>query len=113
MGRLAVADGIDAGAGGTALGSGGCPDRELCGRAHAPPAPNVLPGHKPLTSRENGSPQMATFLIERNLPGASQLTPEQPRAIPPTSNALVHGLGVAYTWRQSYVAGDKIYCVHE
>ena len=23
------------------------------------------------------------------------------------------GLGVAYTWQHSYVAGDKIYCVHE
>jgi hypothetical protein len=56
---------------------------------------------------------MATFLIERNLPGASQLTPEQLRGIARTSNDVVDGLGVAYTWRRSYVAGDKIYCVHE
>jgi hypothetical protein len=56
---------------------------------------------------------MATFLIERNLPGASALTPEQLRDIARTSNQVVEGLGVAYTWHRSYVAGDKIYCLHE
>jgi hypothetical protein len=56
---------------------------------------------------------MATFMIERNVPGASQLTPEQLRDIARVSNEVVDGLGVAYTWQRSYVAGDKIYCVHE
>jgi uncharacterized protein DUF4242 len=56
---------------------------------------------------------MATFLIERNIPGASSLTPEQLREIAQTSNEVVEGLGVTYTWVNSYVAGDKIYCVHE
>ncbi|MGI5133029.1 DUF4242 domain-containing protein [Pseudonocardia sp. CA-107938] len=56
---------------------------------------------------------MATFLIERNLPGASRLTSEQLRDIARTSNDVVDGLGVEYTWHHSYVAGDKIYCVHE
>ena len=56
---------------------------------------------------------MATFLIERNIPGASSLTPEQLRDIAQTSNEVVDGLGVTYTWVNSYVAGDKIYCVHE
>jgi hypothetical protein len=56
---------------------------------------------------------MATFLIERNIPGAADLTPEQLRDIACTSNQVVQGLGVAYTWHRSYVAGDKIYCLHE
>ena len=56
---------------------------------------------------------MATFLIERNLPGASDLTPEQLRDIAVTSNKVVEGLGVAYTCKHSYVAGEKIYCLHE
>ncbi|WP_433504318.1 DUF4242 domain-containing protein [Pseudonocardia halophobica] len=56
---------------------------------------------------------MPTFLIERTIPGASGLTPEQIREIACTSNGVVEGLGVAYTWHRSYVAGDKIYCVHE
>jgi len=56
---------------------------------------------------------MATFVIERNIPGASELTSEQLREIACSSNQVVEGLGVAYTWHHSYVAGDKIYCVHE
>ncbi|GAA0606586.1 hypothetical protein GCM10009547_05690 [Sporichthya brevicatena] len=56
---------------------------------------------------------MATFLIERTVPGASQLTAAQLRDISCNSNKVVDGLGVAYTWKHSYVAGDKIYCVHE
>ena len=30
-----------------------------------------------------------------------------------TSNEAVASLGVPYTWVKSYVAGDKVYCVHE
>ncbi|GAA4535708.1 DUF4242 domain-containing protein [Pseudonocardia xishanensis] len=56
---------------------------------------------------------MATFLIERNIPGASELTRAQLQEIAATSNEVVENLGVPYTWRHSYVAGDKIYCVHE
>ena len=56
---------------------------------------------------------MATFLIERNSPGASSLSPVQLREIAQTSNEVVDALGVTYTWVNSYVAGDKIYCVHE
>jgi hypothetical protein len=56
---------------------------------------------------------MPTFLIERNLPGASDLPADKLREIACTSNDVVDGLGVPYTWHHSYVAGDKIYCVHE
>ena len=56
---------------------------------------------------------MATFLIERNIPGAAQLTPEQLRDIARTSNEVVDGLDAEYTWHNSFVAGDKIYCLHE
>ena len=56
---------------------------------------------------------MPAFLIERNIPGASHLTAEELKNIAETSNAVVANLGVPYTWDLSYVAGDKIYCVHE
>jgi hypothetical protein len=56
---------------------------------------------------------MTRFLIEREIPGASDLTAEQLAEIARTSNAAVDSLGVPYTWVTSYVAGDKIYCVHE
>jgi hypothetical protein len=55
---------------------------------------------------------MTTFLIERNIPGASKLSPEELKGIAAASNCVVEGLGVEYTWHHSYVAGDKIYCVH-
>ncbi len=56
---------------------------------------------------------MPRFLIERELPGASTLTMEQLAEIARTSNEAVASLGVPYVWETSYVAGDKIYCVHQ
>ena len=56
---------------------------------------------------------MPTYLIEREIPGASNLTDEELRGITATSNDAVATLKRPYEWRHSYVAGDKIYCVHE
>ena len=56
---------------------------------------------------------MPRFIIERNVPGASRLSGEQLREISAKSNAVVAGLGEPYAWITSYVAGDKLYCVHE
>lgn len=56
---------------------------------------------------------MATFLIERTVPGAGELRQDDLHKIACTSNDVVAGLGVPYTWHHSYVAGDKIYCIHE
>jgi hypothetical protein len=56
---------------------------------------------------------MPSFLIEREIPGASQLTDEELRGITTKSNDTVAGLSRPYTWRHSYVAGDKIYCIHD
>jgi Protein of unknown function (DUF4242) len=56
---------------------------------------------------------MPTFIIERNVPGADKLTADELRDIAAKSNQVVAGLGVPYAWLTSYVAGDKLYCVHE
>jgi hypothetical protein len=56
---------------------------------------------------------MPTYLIEREIPGASRLSEDELRGITHTSNDAVASLERPYTWRHSYVAGDKIYCVHE
>ena len=56
---------------------------------------------------------MKTFVIEREIPGASRLTEEELRGITSTSNDAVDSLGKPYNWVHSYVAGDKIYCVHQ
>ena len=56
---------------------------------------------------------MPAFIIERNIPGANTLSAEELSEIAAKSNAVVAGLGEPYNWITSYVAGDKIYCVHE
>jgi hypothetical protein len=56
---------------------------------------------------------MPQFIIERNVDGASNLSADELADIAAKSNEVVAGLGVPYTWVTSYVAGDKIYCVHE
>ena len=56
---------------------------------------------------------MKTFLIEREIPGAEELTDEQLRDITSTSNGAVAELEKPYKWLHSYVAGNKIYCVHQ
>lgn len=56
---------------------------------------------------------MPTYLIEREIPGAANLTDDELRGITQKSNDVVADLNRPYTWRHSYVAGDKIYCVHE
>jgi hypothetical protein len=52
------------------------------------------------------------FVIERDIPGASKMTSEQLRAAAQKSNAVLRDLGPEIQWVQSYVAGDKIYCVY-
>ena len=56
---------------------------------------------------------MTRFLIERVIPGASELTDTQLAEITTQSNCTVDSLGVPYRWITSYVAGDKVYCIHE
>ncbi len=56
---------------------------------------------------------MPRFIIEREIDGASELSQDQLAEIARTSNDAVASLGVPYTWVNSYVAGDKVYCVHE
>ena len=56
---------------------------------------------------------MPAYIIERQIPGAQELNDDELRGITQKSNDVVESLDCEYTWRHSYVAGDKIYCVHE
>ena len=56
---------------------------------------------------------MKRFIIEREIPGASNFSEADLAGISKTSNEAVASLGVPSTWVTSYVAGDKVYCVHE
>ncbi len=55
---------------------------------------------------------MPKFIIEREIPGAGLLTGEQLKAISQKSRDVLCKLGTDIQWIQSYVAGNKIYCVY-
>jgi Protein of unknown function (DUF4242) len=55
---------------------------------------------------------MPKFLIERDLPGAGNLTSEQLQDISTKSNKVIADLGPDIRWLQSYVTQDKLYCVY-
>jgi hypothetical protein len=55
---------------------------------------------------------MPKYVIERDIPGAGQLTAEDLRGISRTSCGVLSEMGPDIQWVQSYVTGDKIYCVY-
>ena len=55
---------------------------------------------------------MPKFLIERNIPGAGQLTADQLAAITKTSCAAISTIGPKIQWLESFVTDDKVYCVY-
>jgi hypothetical protein len=55
---------------------------------------------------------MPQYVIERTLPGAGNLTPEQLREVAQKSNSVLQDLGPDIEWVHSYVTGDKLYCVY-
>ena len=55
---------------------------------------------------------MKKFIIERDLPGAGNLTPAQLKAIAIKSCEVVNNLEQPYHWIQTFVTDDKLYCVH-
>jgi hypothetical protein len=56
---------------------------------------------------------MKTYLIERDIPGAGKLTPEQLKSISQKSCSVLKEMGPQIEWIQSYVTGDKIFCVYK
>jgi len=55
---------------------------------------------------------MPKYVIEREIPGAGSLSPEQLQAISQTSCGVLRKLGPEIQWVHSYVTGDKIYCIY-
>ena len=55
---------------------------------------------------------MKKFVVERNIPGAGNLSAEELQAISQTSCEVLNQLGKPYHWIQSFIAEDKIYCIH-
>jgi hypothetical protein len=55
---------------------------------------------------------MPKFVIERDLPGAGNLSPAELQGISRKSCSVLSELGPSVQWLESFVTGDKIYCVY-
>ena len=55
---------------------------------------------------------MPKFVIEREIPGAGDLTAEELRGISQKSCGVLQSMGPQIQWVQSYVTADKVYCVY-
>ena len=52
------------------------------------------------------------FVIEREIPGAGNLSDAQLREVSQKSANVLKGMGPEIQWLHSYVTGDKVYCVY-
>lgn len=55
---------------------------------------------------------MPKFIIEREIPGAGNLSPTELQAISQKSCGVLRAMGPRIQWLQSYVTGDKVYCIY-
>jgi hypothetical protein len=55
---------------------------------------------------------MPKYIIERDIPGAGKLTPEQLQGISQKSCGVLKSLGPQIQWVESCVTDDKVYCVY-
>ncbi|MBK8495398.1 MAG: DUF4242 domain-containing protein [Chitinophagaceae bacterium] len=56
---------------------------------------------------------MKTYLIEREIPDAGKFTAEQLKGISQKSCSVLTEMGPDIQWLQSYVTGNKIYCIYK
>lgn len=58
---------------------------------------------------------MPKYVIERNIPGAGAMSDKQIQEVSAASNKVLHDMaseGKDVQWVESYVTGDKLYCVY-
>jgi hypothetical protein len=55
---------------------------------------------------------MPKFVIEREIPGAGQMTRNDLQSVSRKSCDVLQAMGPQVQWVQSYVTGDKIYCIY-
>lgn len=55
---------------------------------------------------------MPKYVIEREIPGAGNLTADELKGISQKSCGVLQNLGPQIQWIESFVTGDKIYCVY-
>ena len=55
---------------------------------------------------------MPKYVIERELPGAGKLSPEELKGIAQKSCGVLREMGSQIQWQESYVTDDRIYCLY-
>lgn len=55
---------------------------------------------------------MPKYIIERDIPNAGRLSPEELTAISQKSCGILKQMGPSIQWVESYVTQDKVYCVY-
>ena len=55
---------------------------------------------------------MPKYVIEREIPGAGKLSPQELKAISQKSCSVIEGMKNEVQWLESFVTEDKIYCVY-
>ncbi len=55
---------------------------------------------------------MPKYVIEREIPGAGKLSAAELHGISQASCGVLNKMGPQIQWVQSYVTGDKIYCIY-
>ncbi len=55
---------------------------------------------------------MPNYVIEREIPGASNMTEEQVKEVALKSLGVLKDLGPQIQWLHSYVTDDKVYCIY-
>jgi hypothetical protein len=68
---------------------------------------------QPTSLKTKNTTNMKTYVIEREIPNAGKLTPEQLKGISQTSCGVLKEMGPSIEWLHSYVTGNKIYCVYK
>jgi hypothetical protein len=56
--------------------------------------------------------QMPKYVIEREIPNAGKLTPQELQGISQKSCGVLQKLGPQVQWVESFVTDDKVYCVY-
>ena len=55
---------------------------------------------------------MPKFVIEREIPGAGKLSPQDLQGISQKSCGVLQSMGPKIQWVQSFVTDNKIYCIY-
>src|SRR5207302_37112 len=59
-----------------------------------------------------GETKMPKYVIEREIPGAGDLSPQDLQGISQKSCSVLQNLGPQIQWVESYVTANKVYCVY-